>query len=237
MTSVVSRRLRDAHVPGQRSPAAARPERTQQVQNLLDLASTVPGQRSEELAQRAREQAPLRCAVARVLGLASPERVHREAARREAHVAALLETLGNGWRSVHGVPLEGTDSMSLPVHLLVGRGGAYAVVATASHTEVHVDGDLFLDGTTKRADVLRARRRAYRAATALSAACGSSVAVSGLVLVATPRSVNVVHTPHRVEVIHETQLAAWIARRPTLLTSSQVDHLHTAARRSETWET
>ncbi len=227
---MASRRRLDARVVRQRiSPSfAAAPQ-------AYDLISTVPGKHSGDLADRARAIAPLRSALARILGLPSPERMHREAASREVHVASLLTTLGDGWRAVHGVPLHGTDSDNLPVHLLVGRGGAFAVVATASRADVLVDGDLFVDGSTKRAEVLRARRRAYRAATALSAACGSSVAVSGLVLVATPRSVCVVHAPHRVEVVPEEGLVGWIAGRPPVLTDNQVDHLHAAARRSDTW--
>lgn len=226
--SVGARRRLDARVIRQRAYAAGG-------HSASDLSSAVPGQHSAELADRARAQAPFRSALARSLKLPSLERMHRDAASREVHVASLLATLGIGWCAVHGVPLHGTDSDSLPVHLLIGRGGAYAVVATASRADVLVDGDLFVDGATKRAEVLRARRRAYRAATALSAACGSSVAVSGLVLVGTPRSVSVVQAPHRVEVVPEADLPAWVTSRPALLTDQQVHQVHAAARRSDTW--
>lgn len=204
--------------------------------NVRDLTLAVPGEFADACAAQARADAPLRSAVARALGLPSQERLHREAARREANVAALLDAI-SGWRAVHGIPLRCVDGTSELVHLLFGRGGAYAVVASGARSDVRVEGDLYVEGSSKRADVIRSRRRAYRAATALSAACGMPVAVSGLVLIASPHRVEVLRAPHRVDVIREAALDSWLATRDAVWQDDVVSAVATAARRSETWAT
>lgn len=205
--------------------------------SVRDLTLAVPGEFAQACAAQARADAPVRSAVARALGLPSQERLHREAARREAHVASLLDAVGSGWRAVHGVPLRCFDGTHELVHLLIGAGGAYAVVASAPRTDVRVDGDLYVEGNSKRAEVIRSRRRAYRAATALSAACGLPVTVNGVVLIATPHRVDIARPPHRVDVVEEAQLQSWLSARAAVWDDEAVTTVAAVARQSDTWAT
>jgi hypothetical protein len=75
---------------------------------------------------------------------------------------------------------------------------------------------------------------AQKAAQTLSAACGFTVAVTGVVVIVAD-SLQFAGTPTRARVVGRNDIAHWLRRQPVVLGSEVVDSVFAIARRSTTW--
>lgn len=92
-----------------------------------DLAQTRAGAGVRAQARQARQAAPVRTLLARVLGVHTDERAWRLGADGEEAVAAQLRKLDGRWRTIHSVPVGSRDSDI--DHVVIGPGGVYTVNA------------------------------------------------------------------------------------------------------------
>ena len=96
----------------------------------MDLATNQPGVEAREQAQAARDAAPVKTVLARVLGVHTEERAWRIGADGEERVAAQLAKVAKKdprWRFLHAIPVG--DRGSDIDHLLIGPGGVFTVNA------------------------------------------------------------------------------------------------------------
>ena len=213
-------------------PAPVVPERP-----WVDLATNLPGEQVREVAVAARQAAPVKSVLARVLGVHTEERGWRIGADGEEKVAAKLATVARRdprWRFLHSIPV-GTRGSDID-HLAIGPGGVFTI--NAKH---HPDAKIWVGGNTlmvngQRTTYIRnARHEAERAARLLSASVGFAVPVDGLIVTVNAGDLVVKSQPTGITVVARMQLGRWLLRLGTTLGDDQIDAIYEMARRSTTW--
>jgi hypothetical protein len=202
-----------------------------------DLARNKPGQQAREQAVALQAEAPVRTALARVLGIKTEERAWRLGASGEEKVAAQLEKLArrdDRWRFLHAVQVgkRGSDID----HLVIGPGGVYTL-NTKNHPgqSLWVGGDTFLVDGHRQPYVRNSRFEAERASRLLSAVVGLPVPVQGVVVPVGADELTIKSQPRDVHVVNRRRLGQWLSERLEVLAAPQIDILFAAARRSTTW--
>jgi hypothetical protein len=164
-----------------------------------DLAMNAPGQSARRQALAAREAAPIKTVLARILRVDTDERAWRVGADGEEEVARRLRKLGDGWHVLHAVPV-GTNGSDID-HVVIGPGGVFTL-NTKNRRGKKVwtaEKALFVNG--QRTDYLRnSRHEAERAARLLSSAAGASVHVEPVIVVISEK-LTIKHKPDGVHVV------------------------------------
>ncbi|GAB3441271.1 NERD domain-containing protein [Phycicoccus ginsengisoli] len=203
----------------------------------VDLATNSPGAEARERAQAARDSAPVKTVLARVLGVHTNERAWRIGADGEEKVAAQLAKVAKKdprWRFLHAVPV-GNRGSDID-HIIIGPGGVFT--ANAKHhpgAKIWVGGNTFMVNGAKQPYVRNARHEAQRAAKVLTEACGFPVHVEGLIVTVNASDVVVKTQPEGVSVTPRMQVARWLLRHGDILTPEAIDAVYDVARRSTTW--
>jgi hypothetical protein len=147
----------------------------------VDLALHAPGELAWAEAQRAREAAPVRSLLGRLMGVHTEERAWQLGAEGEVRVAAQLDRLrrrDERWRYLHAIPV-GDNGADID-HLVVGPGGVFTLNAKHHpNARIWIGGDVLMVNGVRQPYVRNGRHEAACASRLLSAACGFSVAVSG----------------------------------------------------------
>lgn len=203
----------------------------------LDLATNHPGSAAREQANAAKDAAPVKTVLARVLGVHTNERAWRIGAEGEERVAAQLVKVSKRdprWRFLHAIPV-GERGADID-HLVLGPGGVFTV--NAKHhprAKVWVGGNTFLVNGNRQPYVRNSRHEAKRAAGLLSEACGFLVHVEGLIVTVNAEDVVVKAQPDGVSVVPRKQVAKWLLRHGDIHPPDRLDAMFEAARRSTTW--
>jgi len=203
----------------------------------LDLAGNVAGEAAREQALAAKEAAPVRTLVARVMRVHTDERAWRIGADGEEKVAAQFDKVlkkDPRWQFIHAIPV-GTRGSDID-HLVIGPGGVFTV-NTKNHpnAKLWVGGDTFLVNGNRQPYVRNARHEAARAAKLLTEACGFPVHVEGVIAPVNAIEVTIKTAPKDVHVVPRRQIAKWLLRHGDVLSHDQQTELFDAARRSTTW--
>ncbi len=204
----------------------------------LDLATNVAGEAAREQALAAREAAPVRTLVARVMRVHTDERAWRLGADGEEKVAAQFDKVlkrDPRWQFIHAIPV-GTRGSDID-HLVIGPGGVFTI-NTKNHPDAKlwVGGDTFLVNGNRQPYVRNARHEAARAAKLLTEACGFPVHVEGVIAPVNAIEVTIKTAPKDIHVVPRRQVAKWILRHGDVLSQEQQAALFDAARRSTTWK-
>lgn len=203
----------------------------------LDLATNEPGAEAREQAQAARDAAPVKTVLARVLGVHTDERAWRIGADGEEKVAAQLEKVAKKdprWRFLHAIPVG--DRGSDIDHLLIGPGGIFTVNAK-NHpgAKIWVGGNTFMVNGHRQPYIRNARYEAERAAKLLTEACGFPVHVQGLIVPVNAHDVVIKSEPDGVNVTWRNNLVKWLLRHGDIYARGTLDAIYGTARRSTTW--
>ncbi len=202
-----------------------------------DLAGRRAGSMARAEALRAREAAPVRSGLARLLRVHTEERAWRLGADGEEMVAAQLDKLMRRdprWRCLHAIPV-GRRGADID-HLVIGPGGVFTI--NSKHhpaARIWVAGDTLLVNGVRQPYLRNSRHEAVRAGRLLTAACGFPVAVTGLVVPVNARDITVKKRPVDVHVVNRRRLRRWLRRRPEVLGEAESGRIHEIARRSVTW--
>ena len=203
-----------------------------------DLSHNRPGQAAREQAVAHRQAAPVRTLFARVLRVHTDERAWRVGADGEEAVAARLAKLGPDWRVLHAVPIgeRGSDID----HVVIGPAGVFTINAKHHpNASVWVGGNTFMVNGQRQPYIRNSRHEAQRASRLLTAACGFPVAATGLIAVmGAHKGFTVREQPPGgdVNVVTRKDVDRWLRRRDAdVLGPEQVEAVHGAARRSDTW--
>ncbi len=203
----------------------------------LDLSTNRAGAAAREQAQAARDAAPVKTVLARVLGVHTDERAWRIGADGEELVAAQLVKAAKkdpSWRALHAIPVG--DRGSDIDHLVVGPGGVFTI--NAKHhpkAKIWVGGNTFMVNGNRQPYIRNSRHEAGRAAKLLAAACGFPVHVQGLIVTVNAAEVVIKSQPDGVSVTWRNNLAKWLLRHGEIHTPEALDAIYEAARRSTTW--
>ncbi len=207
------------------------------VRPWVDLATNKPGKEARERAQSARDAAPVRTVLARVLGVHTDERAWRIGADGEEKVAAQLAKVAKKnprWRFLHAIPVG--DRGSDIDHLIIGPGGVFTV--NAKHhpgAKIWVGGNTLMVNGIRQPYVRNSRHEAQRAAKLLTATCGFPVLVEGLIVTVNAREFEVKSQPQGLHVTWRNNLAKWLLRHGDIHSDQTIEAIYEAARRSTTW--
>jgi hypothetical protein len=202
-----------------------------------DLALNAPGQASRAQASTAKQAAPVRTMLARILRVHTDERAWRLGADGEEKVAASLTKLirkDPRWRVLHAIPV-GESGADID-HLVVGPGGVLSL--NAKHhpgAKVWVADDVILVNGQRQPYVRNSRHEAARASRLLSAACSFPVQVTGVVVPVNASDITIRSAPQGVHVVGRRRLARWLRRRDDVLDEQTVAAIFEVARRPATW--
>lgn len=203
----------------------------------LDLATNLPGAEAREQALSARDEAPVRSLLSRMLGMHTDERSWRIGADGEEKVAARLAKLTKKdprWRVLHAIPV-GTRGADID-HLVIGPGGIFTI--NAKHhpdATIWVAGDTFLVNGHKQPYIRNSRHEAARAGKLLTSACGFPVHVEGIVVTVNAKDVRMKRAPSDVHIVQRMHIAHWLARHGEVHPDPALEEIYDAARRSTTW--
>jgi len=226
-----------AEAPVELVGTVARDVPVEPVRPWVDLATNRPGAEAREQALSARDAAPVKTILARVLGVHTDERAWRIGADGEEKVAAELTKVAKKdprWRFLHAIPV-GTRGSDID-YLVIGPGGVFT--ANAKHhpgAKIWVGGSTFMVNGVKQPYVRNARHEAQRAAKLLAEACGFPVHVEGLVVAVNADDVTIKSQPEGVSVVPRMRLAKWLLRHGPIHSPETVDAIYEVARRSTTW--
>lgn len=225
------------NVAGRPVRTAARPSGREGMQQE-DLRERVAGETTARaLLQALPATVPAPGRWARLVGrdpLAPVNRAHHQQVLAERRVGRALAGLGRRWQSLHCVPVASDQTAH---HLLVGAGGVVLLRTCAHPGEVVsvVGGSVSAAGLPTHA-LQAALTQAAVVAEQLARHRGARVHVHALVVVAGARRLVVVDGPPRGStVLQEADLARWLADRPVVLSSLEVERLTAAAARTDTW--
>lgn len=216
---------------------ASAPRREPVFRPWVDLATNTPGAQAREQARTAREAAPAKTVLARLLGVHTEERAWRIGADGEVKVAAALAKVvarDPRWRVLHAIPV-GERGADID-HLVIGPGGIFTV--NAKHhpgARIWVGGNTVLVNGHRQPYVRTSRHEASRAARLLSAACGFSAPVEGLIVTVRAEDVVIKQQPEAVSVVPRHQITRWLLRHDDLHAPEMLEAVYEAARRSTTW--
>lgn len=204
-----------------------------------DLAATRAGAAAREQALALKQAAPVKTFLARALGVKTDERAWRIGADAEEEVAARLRNLGERWKILHAVPV-GENGSDID-HVVIGPGGVFTI-----NTKHHPDAAIWVGGNTVMVDghrvpyVRNSRFEAQRTARMLTAALGGvPVFITGVIAVMGARKGFTIKSQPddgAVVVMTRREVAKWLAKRPEVLSSQQVEAIYSVARRSDTWK-
>ena len=203
----------------------------------LDLALHRPGQLVREQAMAAREAAPVRSVLARLLGVHTEERAWRIGADGEEKVAAQVQKLirkDPRWQVLHAIPV-GSKGSDID-HLVVGPGGVFTL--NAKHhpgARMWVGGGTFMVNGVRQPYIRNSRHEASRASRLLTSACGVQVEVIGVVVPVGAKALTIKTPPVDVHVVGRRRLRAWLRRREQVLDDATIELVFAHARRSSTW--
>ena len=203
----------------------------------IDLGTNRPGAEAREQAVAARDAAPVKTFLARVLDKNTDERSWRIGADGEEKVAARLAKVARKdprWRFLHAIPVG--DRGSDIDHLVIGPGGIFTV--NAKHhpgAKIWVGGDTFLVNGNRQPYIRNSRHEAARAARLLTSACGFPVHVEGVVVTVNADDLTIKKAPADVHVVPRMQVTRWLRRHGDILGSDVLEQIFDAARRSTTW--
>jgi hypothetical protein len=203
----------------------------------VDLALNEAGQSARAQAEAARQAAPARTLLGRLLGLRTEERAWRIGADGEVKIAAQFDKVvgkDSRWQFIQAIPV-GTRGSDID-HLVVGPGGVFTVNAkNHPNAKVWVGGDTFLVNGHRQPYVRNSRHEAGRAGRMLSRACGFTVPVEGVIAIVSASEVKVKTPPQDVHVVPRRQIARWLLRHGDVLDDARRAAVFDAARRSTTW--
>jgi hypothetical protein len=199
----------------------------------VDLAANRPGQAAREQALELKQQAPVRTFIARALNVHTDERAWRIGADGEQEVAWRLRKLDERWHLLHAIPV-GENGSDID-HLACGPGGVFTL-NTKNHpggTVWVAERSLMVNG--QRTTYLRnARFEATRAAKLLTAACGFDVGVEPIIVLLCAE-LTIKAKPEGVHIASARRIRKWLAKRPPVLETEQVQAIFEHARRGVTW--
>ena len=203
-----------------------------------DLGLNRPGQAAREQAVAHRQAAPVKTLLARVLRVHTDERAWRVGADGEEAVAARLAKLGPDWRVLHAVPVG--DRGSDIDHVVIGPAGVFTINAkNHPNASIWVGGNTFMVNGHRQPYIRNSRHEAARAGRLLTAACGFPVTASALIaVIGAHRGFTVREQPPGgdVHVLTRREVDRWLRKRDAgVLGPLQVEAVHDAARRSDTW--
>ena len=199
-----------------------------------DLSLHRPGQAAREQALALRTEAPVRTALARILGVKTPERAWRIGADGEQRVARRLTRLDDRWRVLHAIPV-GENGADID-HLVVGPGGVFTL-----NTKNHPSGKVWVAGDGVRVNgqrvpyVRNARHEANRAARLLAPHTGGLV-VRAVVVVVGADEVTVREQPSDVHVVTGRRLVKWLNAEPVVIDHARVERVFHVARQRSVWQ-
>ena len=84
--------------------------------------------------------------------------------------------------------------------------------------------------------IRNSRHEAQRASKLLTAACGFSVPVTGMVVPVGANNITIKTPPDDVHVVNRMALSRWLRARPEVLSLEHLETVYGAARRSTTWQ-
>lgn len=202
-----------------------------------DLALRRPGHAAREQALALRRAAPVRTALARLLGVHTDERAWRIGADGEVKVATRLARLvakDPRWHVLHAVPVGAGDSDI--DHVVIGPAGVLTL-NTKHHpgSRVWVAGRMLMVNGQKRPYLRNSAHESARAARLLTAVCGEPVPVTGVVVLVGARSITFRSAPDGAHVVGRRALVPWLRRQPEVLDDAAVARVLAAARRPSTW--
>ena len=197
----------------------------------------IPGQSVISQALALQAQASPRSWWGRFLGispLSADARPWYQGAVGEIAVGKLLAKLGPEWVVLHAVPV-GDRGADID-HVLIGPPGVFTL-NTKNHTgqPVWVAGRTLMVGGHRQPHIPKAFHEATRVEKILSAATGTPVPVSSVLVLVGPRGVTIREEAAGVAVVTDRQLLRWLHRRPPVLTDEQLTRITAAATLSDTW--
>jgi hypothetical protein len=199
-----------------------------------DLAANRAGCGAEERAHAARSAFPVKSALGRLFHVSTEETEWRLGAVGQRKVGLTLTKLGPSWRVLHSVPVGGPHADI--DHLVIGPPGLFTLTTKYRRGAfVQVYGDSFRVDGTEQPYVSEARYDAWRAACLLTAACGYRIVAAPAIVVVGAEDVCVAKPAEGVQVLARRHLLRWLTGLPHRLKPAHVDHIFTAARRSDTW--
>lgn len=153
-----------------------------------------------------------------------------------------MARLGPNWRVLHEVAVGG-DYPAIS-HLVIGPPGVFSLLVRRhpvwrrqllpERVQVHVGEDELLVDGRPTPYLPQARVQAWRAARALSAACGESVHVRPAVVIAGCEEIAFHAIPTRVEVLLRRHVPRWLSAFADV-GETAVPQVYAAARRPQTW--
>jgi|ERR1035437_8913224 hypothetical protein len=208
-----------------------RPE--SEIEDSDELATNLPGDALRRKSSEIREVSPVRVFVAKVLGVHTTERAWRRGADGEEEVARQLNKLGASWHVLHGVPV-GPNETDID-HIVIGPAGVFTL-NTKNHLGKRVtvyEYAIYVSGT-KQPYLSKSRAEGKRSSKILSTACGFEVMVKPVVVIIASELV-FKGSPKDVNVVGRRKVADWIGRRPSQLSTDQIESIYEVARRRSTW--
>ena len=154
----------------------------------------------------------------------------------EMTVGRILAGLGPEWLVLHAVPV-GSGWSDID-HVLVGPAGVFTL-NTKNHRgqTIWVAGQTLMVSGMKQRHLYNSAHEAARASKLLSAAVGTAVDVTGVVVLVEPQRLTVKQKPRQVLVVTERQLLGCLQRRRIVLSEEQVQSIASAAVNARTWHT
>ena len=228
----------EANVPStQAAGAAPEPRHPVAITDWEDLATQRAGAMTREQAIALKEAAPVRTALARMLGTHTDERAWRIGADGEEKVAAQLAKLAKKdptWRFLHAIPV-GEDGCDID-HLVIGPGGVFTLNAKHHpNAKIWVGGNTFMVNGSRTQYVRKSRSEATRAARLLSAASRLSLPVTGVIVPVGAGSLTIKSQPDGVHVVNRMALIDWLRGVGAVLPEQAISAVFEVARRSTTW--
>lgn len=197
-----------------------------------DLSKNQAGEFARKRAVELRKEAPIKSALARLLGSPREERDWAVGADGEEEVARRLRKLGGEWHVIHALPVgeKGADIN----HVVIGPAGVFTL-NTKNHSKHRVtvtQGGVYVNG--QRTDYLRnSRFEAKRASKLLTAACGNVEVQPVIVIMAADFKIK--SEPTDVNVVGRKTIARWLTKCPVVLTPQRGEEIFEQARRETTW--
>ncbi|NMM23267.1 MAG: NERD domain-containing protein [Phycicoccus sp.] len=155
----------------------------------------------------------------------------------EQAVAATLDGLPVPWSALHSIPLGDPDSPTGDLdHLVVGPGGVYVINAKHHPGQaIFVKGDMVLVARHAQPYIAAARRDAMTVAVRLSAAVGTPVTVTPVIVFVGADEVVIKFPPRDTMLTTRGQLLDTLTRRRAALDAPTVTAIFDVAQRPGTW--
>lgn len=154
----------------------------------------------------------------------------------EIAVARELAKLGEGWHVLHAVPV-GSGDADID-HVVVGPGGVFTI-----NSKHHGEKRVFVGGNAMKINgqdtdhIRNSRYEARRAARLLSAATGSPIEVTPIIVVVGAAEVKFGKKRPAVEILQPKLVRRWFQKRKRVLPDAAVDTIMAVAEQRATWHT